>query len=65
MVSLDKEAFSVPYHESKATRGQRVCEFTSHFIQTLNGVQKLNFSYEFHRTFCPKRSHYQYHKFTV
>ncbi|XP_016353164.1 lysosomal-associated transmembrane protein 5-like [Sinocyclocheilus anshuiensis] len=31
-VSLDKEAFSVPYHESKATRGQRVFDISTNIL---------------------------------
>ncbi|XP_026144436.1 mtp family protein [Carassius auratus] len=32
MVSLDKEAFSVPYHDSKITRGQRVFDFSTNIL---------------------------------
>uniref|UniRef100_A0A8C1Q4C7 Lysosomal protein transmembrane 5 n=1 Tax=Cyprinus carpio TaxID=7962 RepID=A0A8C1Q4C7_CYPCA len=32
LVSLDKEAFSVPYHESKATRGQRLFDISTNIL---------------------------------
>ncbi|XP_016136381.1 lysosomal-associated transmembrane protein 4B-like [Sinocyclocheilus grahami] len=32
MVSLDKEAFSVPYYESKATRGHRVFDISTNIL---------------------------------
>ncbi|KAF4100451.1 mtp family protein [Onychostoma macrolepis] len=32
MVSLDKEAFSVTYHDSKATRGQRVFDISTQIL---------------------------------